>query len=138
MANPWIVEQRAKLETSGLRHSDPAAFRQRAFELSVAPYFREPELAAGAKQFLIAARAREAAWRSLGEYDITSELGDLEVPALVIHGRHDSIPISTAECTAKLLNARFEVMENSGHLPFIEEFDRFVTLLDDFLPSDAL
>jgi len=138
MGNPWIVEQRAKLETSGLRHSDPAAFRKRAFELSVAPYFREPELAAGAKQFLIAAPAREAAWRSLGEYDITSELGDLEVPALVVHGRHDPIPISTAECTAKLLNARFEVMENSGHLPFIEEFDRFVTLLDDFLPSEAL
>ncbi len=60
------------------------------------------------------------------------------MPALVVHGRHDPIPISTAECTAELLNARFEIMENSGQLPFIEEFDRFVTLLDDFLRSEAL
>jgi proline iminopeptidase len=135
MGDRWIVEQRAELEASGLRRSDPTAYRQRAFELSVAPYYRRPELARGAKRFLVAARAREAVWRGLGNYDITHELRGLCVPALVMHGRHDPIPLVTAQRTAELLDARFEIMDNSGHLPFIEEFDRFVTLLDDFFPS---
>ena len=137
MCDRRIAEQRAELEASGLRRSDPAAFRQRAFELSVAPYYRRPELAKGANQFLVAVRAREAVWRSLGDYDITRELLGLDVPALVMHGRHDPIPLATAQQTAELLDASFVVMEDSGHLPFIEEFDRFVALLNDFLPSTA-
>jgi len=134
MDSTWAHTQRTHLEESDLRHVDPGAFRQQAFELSVAPYFKEPEHAVGTKQFLISARARETVWRSLGEYDFTEDLARLDTQALVLHGRHDPIPVAAAERIAKLLDARFEVFENSGHLPFVEEYDRFVKTVDDFLP----
>lgn len=137
MNHPWIVRQRLELQSSDLRHSDPVAFRQRAFELSVAPYFRNPGGAVGLRQFLISVRAREAVWRSLGRYDITEELRTLDLPALVVHGRHDPIPLAAVQRIAMLLAARFEVMENSGHVPFVEEFDRFVDVLDAFLPNSV-
>ena len=134
MDSQWASTQRTQLEESDLRHADPAGFRQQAFELSVAPYFKEPEHAVGTKQFLISARAREAVWRSLGEYDITEDLTRLDVKALVLHGHHDPVPVEAAERIASLLDARFEVFENSGHLPHVEEYDRFVRTVDDFLP----
>jgi proline iminopeptidase len=126
--------QRTQLEESDLGHTDPAGFRQQAFELSVAPYFKEPKHAVGTKRFLISARAREAVWRSLGEYDLTEDLTHLDIQALVLHGRHDPIPLESAERTASLLGSRLEVFENSGHLPQVEEYNRFVRTVDDFLP----
>ncbi|UCG86983.1 MAG: alpha/beta hydrolase [Gemmatimonadota bacterium] len=136
MDHPWIVTQRRQLEGSGLRYADPAAFRQRAFELTVAPYFKNPADSVGLSQSLVSARVREAVWRSLGRYDIAQDLVTLSLPALVLHGRHDPIPLAAAERIATLLGARFEVLENSGHMPFIEEFDRFVAVLDEFLPRE--
>ena len=134
MDTPWARARRAQLEESDLRHVDPAAFRQQAFELSVAPYFKRPDHAVGTKQFLISTRAREAAWRSLGAYDFIQDLTRLDVQALVLHGRHDPIPIEAAERIATLLEARFEVFEDSGHLPYVEEYDRFVKTVDGILP----
>lgn len=137
MDHPWIRAQQLELEQSDLRHRDPAAFRQRAFELSIAPYFRDPRNAAGSRQFLISVRTREAIWRSLGGYDLTSHLRDIRIPALVLHGRHDPIPLESAERTAALLAAKLEVFENSGHVPQIEEPGRFVRTLDAFLPTSG-
>jgi len=133
--HPWIRAQQLDLEQSDLRHRDPAAFRQRAFELSIAPYFKDPRNATGSKQFLISVRTRDAIWRSLGDYDLTSCLRDIRIPALVLHGRHDPIPLASAERTAALLAAELEVFENSGHVPQIEEPGRFVKTLDTFLPT---
>jgi proline iminopeptidase len=136
MTHPWIVSRRLQLERSDLRRTNPPVFRQRAFELSVAPYFENPEDAVGLPRFAVSARAREAVWRSLANYDITDDLRRLELPALVVHGRHDPIPLAAAQRIAILLDARLEILENSGHMPFVEEFDRFVSVLDEFLPSE--
>ncbi len=55
------------------------------------------------------------------------------MPALVIHGRYDPIPLSSSQQIANMLGARIEILENSGHLPFFEEPDRFVATVDAFL-----
>jgi proline iminopeptidase len=135
MDHPWIQTRQLELERSDLRHRDPAAFRQRAFELSIAPYFNDPRNAAGSRQFLISVKTREAIWRSLGDYDLTSRLRKIRIPALVLHGRHDPIPLASAERTAALLAAELEVFEDSGHVPQVEEPGRFVRTLDAFLPT---
>jgi pimeloyl-ACP methyl ester carboxylesterase len=100
------------------------------------PYFWDRSNAHRIEPFLVAARAREAVWRSLGDLDITDQLGGLRVPTLVVHGRHDPIPLESAECLAAALHGNLSVFEFSGHLPFIEEPDLFVSVLDEFLPRE--
>ena len=51
--------------------------------------------------------------------------------------RHDPIPLETAENVASCLNARLEVFEGSGHVPYVEDFDDFVAVLDSFLPRSS-
>jgi proline iminopeptidase len=135
MRAPAIQQEREDLQRSGLRESDPEAYRKRLFELSVAGYFRDPDRARNLTPFRVTGRTQDAVWKSLGHYDLSDDLSRLRVPALVAHGRYDPIPLATAEHTARLLNARLEVFENSGHVPYVEDFDRFVAVLDSFLPK---
>lgn len=137
MRDPRIRDMRKALQQSGLREREPEAYRQRMFELSVAGYFKDPERARALTPFRVTARTQQAVWESLGNYDLTAQLAELTLPALVLHGQHDPIPMSSAEHTARLLNARLEVLEDSGHVPYVEQPDRFVRVLDDFLPTEA-
>ena len=132
---PQIAEARAALQASELRERDPQAHRQRAFELSVAAYFREPGRARNLTPFRVTGRTQEAVWQSLGDYDLTDQVAELSLPALVIHGRYDPTPLSSAEHTGRLLGAPLLIFEDSGHVPYVEEFDRFVQELDGFLPK---
>lgn len=136
MAAPAVEQAREALRVSDLRHQDPDAYRQRAFELSVAGYFEDPARAHDLTPFRVTARTQQAVWDSLGDFDLEPELPVLRgVPAVVIHGRHDPIPLDTAERAAQAIGARLEVFEDSGHVPYVEEPDRFVAGLDDFLPQ---
>jgi proline iminopeptidase len=133
-ADPHIAEERRRLAASGLRQRDPDAHRQRVFELAVAPYFHDPERAPDLTPFRVTGRTQDEVWRSLGEYDLTTELERLSVPALVAHGRDDPIPLASAQDTARRLKAPLVVFEQSGHVPYVEETDRFVSVLNAFLP----
>jgi proline iminopeptidase len=136
MRDPRIVQARDELQRSGIRERDPERYRHRLFELSVAGYFNDPDQARHLTPFRVTGRTQEAVWKSLGDYDLTGQLARLSIPTLVLHGRHDPIPLATAEHTATLLKARLEVFEHSGHVPYVEELDRFVAVLDEFLPAD--
>jgi proline iminopeptidase len=132
--DPRIAEERRRLAASGLRQRDPDAHRQRVFELAVAPYFHDPVRARDLTPFRVTGRTQDEVWRSLGDYDLTAELERLSVPALVAHGRDDPIPLESAEDTARRLQATLVVFEQSGHVPYVEETERFVAVLDAFLP----
>lgn len=137
-AAPDIVQARAALSRSGLRERDPDAFWRRAFELSVAGYFKEPARAANLTPFRVAARAQHAVWASLEGMDLRPRLPEIAVETLVLHGRYDPIPLEASETLVSLLpNARLEVFEDSGHALYAEETDRFVRMLDRFLPRAA-
>jgi proline iminopeptidase len=73
----------------------------------------------------------------LGDYDLRDDLKRLDVPTLMIHGRHDPIPLWTAEETADALGAELVIFDHSGHVPYVEEFERFRDTLDRFLPKSA-
>ncbi len=134
MEAPAIVRARDELRQSGLRESDPQAYRKRAFELSVAGYFTHPARARGLTPFRVTGRTQQAVWNSVGDYDLREKLASLSVPALVLHGQHDAIPVSSAEETASLLGAELVIFEHSGHVPYVEEPHKFVAALDPFLP----
>jgi len=61
----------------------------------------------------------------------------ITVPTLVTVGRRDWVtPVSAAETIASLIpNAKLVVFEKSGHSPQIEERERFLSTVRDFLDS---
>lgn len=134
-AAPAVTEARRRLQDGGLREADAAFYRQRMFELSVAGYFHDPARAAKLTPFRITGRTQQAVWDSLGDFDFRSELAGLDVPAIVVHGENDPIPIETAVTTAELLDARMVRIPDCGHVPFVEAPERFFDALDPFLPK---
>lgn len=134
--DPWLVEERKRLAASGLAARDPDAYRRRLFELAVAPYFADPQRARELAPFRVTARTQQEVWQSLGAYDLTRDLERVSVPALVVHGRHDPIPLWSAEETARALRAPLLVLEASGHVPYVEETETWRAALDAFLPRD--
>jgi proline iminopeptidase len=132
---PELQRQRTELRESGLRERDPAAYAQRLFELSVAAYFHDPERARDLTPFRVAGRTQQEVWASLADFDLRPALARLAIPAVVLHGRSDPIPIDTARALAELLKAEFHPLLNCGHVPYVEAFEEFVSVLDQFLPS---
>jgi proline iminopeptidase len=130
---PELQRQRAELRESGLRESDPQRYAQRLFELSVAPYFHDPERARELTPFRVTGRTQQEVWASLGEYDLRPSIGKLRIPALVLHGESDPIPIDASREVAHLLGAEFRPLSNCGHVPYVEAYEQFVRSVDGFL-----
>ncbi len=133
-ASPAIQGMRRELQASGLKESDPAAYRRRAFELSVAAYFHDPRQAHRLTPFRITGRTQQEVWASLGEYDLRPRLGSLRVPAIVVLGEDDPIPWQASRLLAEGLEAEFQLIPECGHVPYVEAPEAFVTALDSFLP----
>ncbi len=132
--DPAFQEERRQLRESGLRERDPAAYQQRIFELSVAPYFFDPARAAALTPFRVTGRTQQEVWQSLGDYDLRPRLPGLGgIPSLVVHGENDPIPIDAARAAAELLGAEFHGLPRCGHVPYVEAFDQFRELVGGFL-----
>jgi len=67
--------------------------------------------------------------------NLLPRLRRIRAPALVCVGRHDrSTPLgANREVARRIPGARLEVFERSGHLPFLEEPERFAEVVDTFL-----
>lgn len=132
--DPVFQEERRRLRESGLRERDPAAFQQRIFELSVAPYFYDPERARDLTPFRVTGRTQQEVWASLGDYDLRPRLPALRgVLALVLHGENDAIPIEASRTTAALMGAGFHPVPRCGHVPYVEAYQEFVEVVGGFL-----
>jgi proline iminopeptidase len=137
MKAPEIQDVREELRASRLADTDPELYRRRMFELSVAPYFRDPRHASQLTPFRVTARTQQAVWDSLGDYDLRARLAHIPHPtphALVLHGSYDPIPIAGSRELADLLGAPFVELP-VGHCPHVEATDDFVRALDAFLPA---
>jgi pimeloyl-ACP methyl ester carboxylesterase len=132
-----IAKLRSELAASGLRESDPAAHKQRGFELSVAGYFADPRNASNLTPFRVLAKIQQSTWDSLGDFDLRNSLQTVRVPSLVVHGRHDPIPMASAETVAQRLEAKFVVLEQSGHVPYVEQLTALSAAIEDFLAATA-
>jgi len=139
MQAPEIKRERDALRASGLRERDPEAYQRRAFELSVAGYFRDFHDAKTLTPFRVVARTQDEVWKSLGDYDLRPRLRELtsrlSPPAsLVIHGSFDPIPLAGSRELAALVHARLKELP-VGHCPHVEATNEFVRALDEFLPK---
>ena len=61
---------------------------------------------------------------------------ECDVPALLLHGSHDPRPaVGAAELSEHLPNARLELIEHAGHLPWVEQPGATTGLIKDFIAS---
>jgi len=132
-SGPAITAMRDALAASGLRESDPAAHKQRTFELSVAGYFADPARARDLTPFRVTGRVQQSVWESLGEFDLVPALRDLRVPSLVVHGKQDPIPLSSAMTVAEALSAHTRWLDDCGHVPYVEQPQPLFAAVRDFL-----
>lgn len=71
---------------------------------------------------------------TLKDWDITGRLGEVDVPTLVTSGRHDECTPRQAELVHESIRgSEWVVFEDSSHMQFAEEPDRYLEVLDAFL-----
>jgi len=71
----------------------------------------------------------------LSGYDVTTRLGEIGVPTLILAGRDDFIcpPSQATIMHANIDQAELVVFERSGHLPYAEEPETFFAVIHDWL-----
>lgn len=77
---------------------------------------------------------------SAGDYggiEVEDRLGNIAQPVLVLGGRHDRIcSVEAAESmAARIPGAELVIFENSGHMTFVEENERYIEAIRNFLGS---
>jgi L-proline amide hydrolase len=73
---------------------------------------------------------------TIRDWDITARLGEIDVPTLLISGRHDeATPRIVGDIRDGIPNAEWLLFEESSHLPHVEEPDRFVAAVEGFLAA---
>ncbi len=80
----------------------------------------------GASEFFITGK--------LKDWDITAWLGEIRLPTLIISGRFDeATPAIVKTLQDGIAGSEWVLFEKSGHFPQLEETERFLRLLGDFL-----
>jgi proline-specific peptidase len=71
---------------------------------------------------------------TLADWDITDRLGEIDVPTLVTSGRHDECTPRQAEIVHRgIAGSEWVIFEESSHMQFAEERERYLEVLDAFL-----
>ena len=131
--SPEIQKLREELAASGLKEKDPAAYRQRAFELGVAGYFSDPRKASDLTPFRVVARVQQSVWESLVDFDLVRDLKGIKIPSIIVHGRDDPIPLASSVEAARALGTNLVVLDECGHVPYVEQPEGLFAALDPFL-----
>jgi pimeloyl-ACP methyl ester carboxylesterase len=67
--------------------------------------------------------------------DLRALLPRIKSPTLLVWGEHDrEVPLAAARLMARLIpGAQLVVLENAGHFPYLDQFDRFRLIIGRFL-----
>lgn len=131
--SPEIQRMREELAASGLRERDMEAYRQRAFELGVAGYFSDPRKAKDLTPFRVVGRVQQSVWESLGDFNLISDLKGIKISTIIITGRDDPIPFASSSEGASALGTNLVVLDECGHVPYVEQPEKLFTALDPYL-----
>ena len=136
-ALPGHLEQEALAELSSLQDSKPSDYvMRRSLELLAPIYFHDParvsELRLDSVQF---GPETQAVWDSLKGFDLRPKLNEIQVPTLVIAGDSDlSVTPERARETADALpDGKLLMIKDSGHYPFVEQPEAFLSGVLQFL-----
>jgi pimeloyl-ACP methyl ester carboxylesterase len=115
-----------RIASSLLRGPNGTVTRPRAQHILFATVLRHPTLIANDTLYELSNGVRppgtSAALAALRAHDISVELGLIDAPTLVVHGREDVlVPCGDAErIAATIPGAELLVFEDTGHMPMVE------------------
>lgn len=119
--------------------ADDAAFERAWRDIFPLYFHRLPpaEIDALAQRCSYTLDTRRRILPTLQHYDLREQLSKIDAPVLVIAGRHDWITSvrQAKELVDGLRQGDLVIFENSGHYPFIEEQDRFLTVVREWLAT---
>ncbi|MGI5492659.1 proline iminopeptidase-family hydrolase [Microtetraspora malaysiensis] len=73
---------------------------------------------------------------TLKDWSVVDRLDKIAVPTLLVSGRHDEATPRTVQPFAdRIPDVRWELFEHSSHMPHIEEEERYLQIVGDFLDS---
>jgi proline iminopeptidase len=122
-----------------MRAALPPEFPARTIELFHSMEFIDPQaLAHYAREVashLYNIRVNNVLRADMAALDFTPTLASFTKPALVIHGRFDAVlaPSIGWAIHKAIPGSRFRVLEESGHMPFIEQPEAFAEAVVEFL-----
>jgi len=96
---------------------------------------KRDEFVARASEYRYTRSVNAALNADLAQFDMWPVLPTFRMPTLVLTGRYDmNVAPSTAwRIHQAIPDSRWEVFEQSGHLPYFEEPERFQRVIEDFL-----
>ncbi|MFL5570263.1 MAG: alpha/beta fold hydrolase, partial [Gemmatimonadaceae bacterium] len=100
---------------------------------SVAGYFADPHKATDLTPFRVIGRVQQSVWESLGDFNLIQDLEGIKIPSIIIHGRDDPIPLASSSEAANALGVALVVLDDCGHVPYVEQPDRLFAALEPFL-----
>src|SRR3989304_889719 len=140
-ALPELLEPAALAELASLQDSGPSAHvMRRSLELLSPIYFHDParvsQLGLDSVRF---GPETQAVWKSLEGFDLRAGLGEIRAPAPGTAGAQDrAVTVERArELADALPEGSLLVVDKSGHYPFIEAPDEFLSGVRKFLGVKA-
>ena len=71
---------------------------------------------------------------TLKDWDITDRLAEIDLPTLLVSGRHDeATPLIVSQIHERIPGAQWTIFEESSHLPHVEEPEAFLERVESFL-----
>jgi L-proline amide hydrolase len=71
---------------------------------------------------------------TIRDWDVTDRLGEITVPTLLLSGRHDeATPRIVGEIHARIPGSEWVLLEESSHMPHVEEPERCLAAVEAFL-----
>lgn len=132
-------------EVEVLQRVPPATDEELAATMhALAPFFFHDATASAPAHLFSSATFSAAtavqAMVALGWWSAVDRLGHVDVPTLVLVGRHDVFapPFESERVARNVSGARLRVLEGSGHVPWLEEPEAFVASVQDWLDDESL
>lgn len=129
---------------AGMASGDRDQAIRAGYEVNLSPAFRADEDAYAAFHEMAtrvpaAKQVIELQAQAIFGHDTSDRLGEITVPTLIIHGTVDGVlPFANGERIASLMpNARFEVLEDVGHMFWWEQPQRSAELIREHALATA-
>jgi L-proline amide hydrolase len=73
---------------------------------------------------------------TLRNWDVTNRLREIDIPTLILSGRYDeSTPVISGTLAQEIKDSKWVLFDNSAHMPHLEEKEKYLDLVTDFLSS---